>query len=577
MKKKILAILIGALLLVSMVPVGSMAAIGENILPNGDFESGFTSTPGEGWVPSLYNSAVGTTGDASSVTSATFGEETILPVEGSTRFMQINRHNGEGGDLSKLNDRITGMYIILDSTKLTSGKFYNFEFYVNIPEGALGDGVSANFFFQNGAEGHAGIWRSHNWYVPSGVNYRNMTAATNGWEKKGFTFVWDGKTTQLTVALYGAGAAGTMFVDELKLYETNPPALQELMGENFEGSSIASTINSNSSFKVRGNRGTLSIETDPAGGTNKVMKVAAANKECFAPIGMAGESNHKSYSIFSDTDTLKLSFKIYVPAQTAKAEESSNSYTVDYAIGGETGNGFGLELNYINKPADSTKSASTSGRARPTLEFDKSYVGKWINVEAYLMGFVKANPTLAMVTYSLTEEGTLGAAAKFNFYIDDIKFEKINGGGHVSNMNVDKIVRTGRAVSATTDANWAVMATGTYPESFTKTQTVKPILAYAPASLSDKGLAMAMVYKVEGNTQTLVDIKFENVGRVALADFSGFGAATAGISSSALNIDLSTETFEAGSTYKVEYALWNMAGLAPVAESVIFNVVDVEA
>ncbi|MBQ7036922.1 MAG: hypothetical protein IJN74_05480 [Clostridia bacterium] len=574
MKKKILAIMICALLLACMIPAGAMAEAVTNILPNGDFEVGFSGAPDEGWVTVLHSSVAGTLGDASSVTSATFGEETILPVEGSTKFLQINRHNGDGGDLSNLENRSTGMYIVLDDTKLTAGKFYRFEFYLNIPEGALSDGVHANFFFQNGSGSHVGAWRTHNWYVPSGVSYRNMTAATNGWEKKGFTFMWDGNATQLTVALYGAGAAGTMFVDELKIYETNPPALQELMGENFEGTAIASTINSASSFKVRENRGTLSIETDPAGGTNKVMKVAAANKECFAPIGMAGQSNHKSYSIFSVTDTLKLSFKIYVPAQTAKAEESNNSYTVDYAIGGETGNGFALELNYINKPADSTKSASTSGRARPTLEFDKSYVGKWINVEAYLLGFQKENPTLAMITYALTEEGALGAGAKFNFYIDDIKLEKINGGGHVSNLNVDKISRTGRAVSATVDANWAVMATGTYPESFTKTQTVSPILAYAPASLSDKGLAMAMVYKVEGDTQTLVDIKFEILGRVALADFSGFSSAAAGVASSALDIDLSTETFEAGSTYKVEYALWNMAGLAPVAESVIFNVVD---
>ncbi len=577
MKKKILAILIGALLLVSMVPVGSMAAIGENILPNGDFEVGFSGAPGDGWVSVLQHSSVGTLGDASSVTSATFGEETILPVEGSTRFMQLNRHNGEGGELSKLENRSTGMYIVLDNTKMTSGKFYRFEFYVNIPEGALGEGVHANFFFQNGASGHAGVWRAHNWYVPSGVSYKNMTAATNGWVKKGFTFVWDGKTTQLNVALYGAGAAGTMFVDELKLYETNPPALQELMGENFEGTAIASTINSITSYKVRDNRGTLSIATDPAGGTNKVMKVVASKKECFAPIGMAGESSHKSYSIFSVTDTLKLSFKIYVPAQTAKAEESKDIYTIDYAIGGETGNGFALELNYINKPTDSTKAHTNSGRARPTLVFDKSYVGKWINVEAYLMGFQKENPTLAMLTYALTEEGALGAGAKFNFYIDDIKLEKINGGGHVSNLNVDKISRASRAVADDKDANWAVMATGTYPESFTKTQTVSPILAYAPASLSDKGLAMAMVYKVEGDTQTLVDIKFENVGRVALADFSGFSAAAAGISSSALDIDLSTETFEAGSTYKVEYALWNMAGLAPVVEPLTFDVVDAAA
>ena len=44
-----------------------------------------------------------------------------------------------------------------------------------------------------------------------------------------------------------------------------------------------------------------------------------------------------------------------------------------------------------------------------------------------------------------------------------------------------------------------------------------------------------------------------------------------------ITLTFSGKTFEVGSTYKVEYALWNMTGLAPVAESVIFNVVDATA
>ncbi len=523
-----------------------------NLIENGEFEDEFSGAPAESWNEALYNSVAGTLGTASSVSSAQVGDVKISPaVEGSEKFLKLERHNGIGGDLSKLNNRPTFLYTKLDTSILQSGKSYRFEYYVNIPQGAMGDGIKARIAFQNGASGHYGVLRDHNWYAAGDQSSYAMTG-TNGWEKRTFDFIYDGKETQLNIALYGAGAAGTVFVDEMKLYEYEPETIL-IHKENFEFQTTEAVHSVQGGYLTRDTRGSLSVSEDPTDGTNKVLKVLPTNvsNPVTSLLKMSANDVTAAITTFTAQDTLKVSFRFYMPTGTYTSGETTKATNVD---------GFSLGISYKDVTSGS---ASTSGLVEPIISFAGSDANKWIYVEAY----IKANCTNAPRLWLRSGQTNV------DFYVDDVKVEKINTKAYISAMNIKRYAGVSRLTDADVDQNWGYIVSGDYTNTYKKTDTVRPLIAFTSKELTEKGKALAVLYRIENGAETVVDIRMEEVGRVAISTLTGAVSTDTGISSETLSMDLSAKNLTSGD-YRIDYMLWSGEGITPLCDGISFTVTE---
>ena len=219
MKKKFLAILLGALMLVSMIPATGMASTEASaaLVPNGDFESALvnhtvsqvisdvpTSTivevPADGWtVRTDYRNPISGMFSAADLTElgAPAGTE-------STTAWKIERTALEGSSAV--------MYAHYETftNNLENGKWYKVEYFYNIPE-ALTDG--AKFVLSM----PSAVGRD-------GTNYGSVSFSTadvtDGWVKKIHYFQYDSsKTGVLRIGMSGAGGGGVAYIDELKVTE----------------------------------------------------------------------------------------------------------------------------------------------------------------------------------------------------------------------------------------------------------------------------------------------------------------------------------------------------------------------
>ena len=525
-----------------------------NVIPNGDFEISFNGAPSSEWSVTLHTTAagIGTLGSASSVSSATVGETQIAPaVTESSRFLKLERHNGQGGDVSKLNDRPTFIYTKIDSSVLTEGKSYRFEYYVNIPSGALGEGVKGRVNFQNGASSHFGNFRDHNWFAPDSESM--YMTGTNGWEKRIVDFVYDGSEIQLNIGLFGAGAAGTMFIDEMKLYEHTPD--RWILQKQTFTHMTTETANTytNGGYVTRTSRGSVSIEADPVNASNKVMKVHPTNLDnpVASVLKMKAEDAVQDMSTFTPFDTVKVSFRLYVPTANYTSGDIVKATNVD---------GFNFGVLYYDDKAGST--SSTSSKTQPILAFSGTDANKWLNIELYLKAFCIKNPILSFMPRQF-----------FDFYVDDIVVEKINTAAYISNMQVTHYSANTRLTDLNNDQNWAYMVAGNYGSTYKTTDVIQPVIAFTSQNATANAIAIAKVYKVEDGAETLVDLKVQNVGRCAIADLSGAKASETGVASDELKINLGEKELAPG-TYRAEWCIWSPEGLSPLAEMVSFTITE---
>ena len=515
-----------------------------SLIENSEFEAAFNGAPGDTWASVLHNSSVGTLGSASAVSSAAIGETTVMPAtEDSAKFLQLQRHNGEGGDLSKLNNRATFLYTKLDSSILETGKSYRLEYYVNIPEGTLGDGVKARVNFQNGAAGHLGVWRDHNLFAPDSTNM-SMTA-TDGWEKKTIDFVYDGSEIQLNIGLYGAGAAGTVFVDEMKLYPYIPETFV-IQKQDFETLTTEAVNTVSQGYLTRDTRGSLSVVSDPQGGTNKVLKAhpTAIQLPLTSALKMSSADATLAVKSYTEKETLKVSFRLYVPTGTYTSGETTMATNVD---------GFKFGIYYKDVTASS---ASTSGLAQPLITFAGSDANRWINMEAYL----KANCTTQPKIWFL--QGSM-----YDYYIDDVVVELINSEGYISDMQITHYGSSACLTTADTDQNWGYVVAGTYGGAYKTTDTIRPLISYSCADTAKKAVAIAVLSEIKDGAEVVIDMKMQNLGRIGITSLTGAYAAETGIASEELSMNLSEMKLPEG-TYRVSYMLWDYEGLSPLTESV---------
>ena len=546
MKKKILAILIGALMVLTMLPIGGLAAKEVTVTPKA----------GEYFLKAERTLANG---------ELTIATMSFTPDNGVEYKISADGYVPKGTTAS------FGI-ILVESANRESVK--------------LGAGIS-------------------------------FSAATNGWETKEVTFTGDGNPYVFRFGFSKASSTGVVFLDNLKLVKVSEPETNLVPNGDFEAEFISTNVTANSEsvpfelpgaglgyykgansapingafsrvdsvtvsvpdntpifaedfqtitsevannpsggYNTRTSRGSVEVVADPvaANATNKVLKVNNGNVgnpvASFVP--MANPDQTKTFDNYADGNTFKLTFRAYIPAQ-------------DYTSGEETKNtatdGFSFGVTY----KDGGLRYSTANTACTGAE-----TGKWLNFEAYLSAFQTSGESQTL---------HLRAYASFAgyFYIDDVVLEKIDGNGYVSTMNAEACAENIR--SAANGGTWACCYRGTYDNTVSATGKVRPVIAYAPANTTSKALAATAVYKKEeGGALTLVDINFEDVGRVArtsLTEVNGAGlvanAGEVGISGNNIAVDLAALELGAGE-YEVQTFLWNYAALAPISNVTTFSV-----
>lgn len=553
MKKKILAILIGALMLVTMLPMGGLAAKTVTLTPkegNGDYflkfertvtgtnnptaltlpfvvEAGVTykcsydvfAAPGfsgsfaVGYYKALTYESSYITGTISSVSAATDGWVTKEFEFTGTEAAAAQTATVFKIGFTKASD--VGV-VYLDNMKL-----YN----TATPEVNLLENGSFESEFVSADVLVTGVDPTPTVSVPT---------ASYSYYKGGRSAVVGGALTRISS-------------DEVVAADTI-----KIQSENFTNLTTEAANTSAGGYVTRSSRGSVEVTDDPvaANAGNKVMKVNHGNTSnpVASILKMQGNDTTGAYPNYTDGNTFKVSFRVYIPAQ-------------DYTSGEETKNtatdGFKFGVYY----KDAGLRYATSA-----VEFAGADAEKWLNMEAYVSAFQNSAASPSQDVHLRFYLNLTGI-----FYVDDILVEVIDSDAYVSAMNVEK--SAGHARTAADGGSWAYCVQGTYPTSFAKTDAIRPVIAYAPGNTTAKGLAFAAVYKNEGDTQTLVDIKVAPVARVARTAYTGVLASEEiGIASDSLAINLAGLDLTSGS-YSVEYFAWDMAGFAPIAAKT-FTIAD---
>ncbi|MBQ7036921.1 MAG: hypothetical protein IJN74_05475 [Clostridia bacterium] len=211
---------------------------------------------------------------------------------------------------------------------------------------------------------------------------------------------------------------------------------------------------------------------------------------------------------------LKLSFKMYVPS------EGNESFT--------EGKSFRIRI---------TKEGSIfSGQSIASPSYNT-----WTEYELY---------------FNCVDSGNLAAYMEYInciYYVDDLKLEVFNEESYISGMHVD--------ASATNLRNYAgyLITKGTTPSSYTNTSVVKPVVVFDPDEVGGSAYIFATLSKVEEGVSTLVDIKAKSstVGDLINVKSSWTLPSVGIFYTDDLAFDLSTYTNLEAGNYEVVYYVWN--------------------
>lgn len=537
MKKKIHALLLCVLLLCAMLPTGGIAEVeapAQNLIPNGGFEDDFTSIsvtvngadpmptvsiPASGWQVYKGNNDALLTGMASQETSVTFGEGeeafTLTPAEG-TKFLKLTKTTGSR----------FGILYPLSST-LTVGAKYKLEAYIYVSEdntaGTCGLVANVN---RGGLYGDVG-------YTWNTTDLRSALyeACDGGWAKIEKEFTYEAGALYFSCDITEATSATTVCFDGISI--TPFVASNVVVDQDFEA------IGSALEHRMRFNR-TVSNAVDPADSTNKVMYAQGSNAAVsfFPKTHTTASTTMKTWPTYNETDVLKLTFRLYVPAQQVVTENE----------------GFQVYPRFEH---------SSTNYARCGKVFTTEDVGKWIYFECYGNAYT-AQPYNWYLEFVIP--GTNSALA-LNHYVDDIKIEKVAAGGFVSTLKADTVSKV------TKNGVWQVAIVGTKRTEFAKTEIVKPVIGIASGTISDKALAIATIYKTEDGVKTLKDIKITPLSRVTASGLANgsVDASQIGVTVGELDMDLDTLDLADG-TYTISYYLWSFETLSPIIDSCAFTV-----
>ncbi|MBQ7036920.1 MAG: hypothetical protein IJN74_05470 [Clostridia bacterium] len=223
MKKKFLAILLGALMLVSMIPATGMAAAAPiNLVPNGDFEDDFVTTE-TGDVPTAaWTNISGTNGTISKVAS----DGDITPYSGSS-FVKIDR-NATGYSAG-----MTGFYWPISG--LETGTLYTFSFAYNLPTD-LPDysGQYNGLYVRSASQTGTAMQNKPGSAYATFYNLDSERAATDGWQKEELTFYYDGTTAYLFVGVSSRTTACVAYIDAISIVEATSAASEIIPNGDFE-------------------------------------------------------------------------------------------------------------------------------------------------------------------------------------------------------------------------------------------------------------------------------------------------------------------------------------------------------
>ncbi|MBQ7036927.1 MAG: carbohydrate binding domain-containing protein [Clostridia bacterium] len=271
----------------------------------------------------------------------------------------------------------------------------------------------------------------------------------------------------------------------------------------------------------------VEIAEDPLNANNSVLHAAAfPSAVSLLPMTSGTGSLAPVSELFASHEIGKITYRLYIPTQSGIAE----------------GDSFSAGIRYKD---------ANDNTVRANVAFTSQELNKWHNMEFYFNGFT-AQPKELCQDF---------AGRSVECYIDDLKVEKVNKTGFLSTMNASK------SGSRTAPNIWAYAASGEYKTSFAKTDVIRPVIGYAPSSISDKAYASLALYKVQDGVLSLVDMKMSTLGRTPLASLtSGAGGAeSVGITSDELVLNLSAYDLTEG-TYSLVYLLWNQSDLSAVMD-----------
>ena len=459
--------------------------------------------PFDGNIP--YEGWVNNAGTSGTITKVT-SDGDIAPYSGNA-FVKIDRNATE------YTGTLTGMYYPI--TGLTAGQFYKFSFAYNIPTALPQYADQSNGLYVRAAANKSNAMGAYPEAAQS--TFFNMTmerAVTNGWKKIEKVFKYDGKTSYLFFGISSRKTACVAYVDAFKieaLSEDDIPATSQQFFFDFQEYTTEMTVDAK--FKQHSSR-PVTFAQDPTDPSN---------------ICLLGGAHMNAITLFPEApaaaavnvdSVYKFSARIYIPSE-------GNEWITD-----ET-------------PLKLMPRITTDGvMVRTARSFYPADLNKWHTIEVYFNA-----PTTSTGGY-------FEAESAFTFYVDDMRLEMINKKAYISPLNGESQSR----ISKTGAFQYVVCDSG----SATK---VGPVCVFAPSNVTEgkSALAIAAVYKTEGDVRTLLDIKINELGKTDRSVWTDTGiAANCGVTSS-LIFDLSTIEGETD----VEYFIWDSATFTALANRAI--------
>ncbi len=499
-----------------------------SLLPNGGFDDAFVSytfaeqgvsfnVPAEGWEGN-YNTAYN-----SGLSYQKESDNGVTPYAG-TAFLKLTRDMSlynQSVDSARANRRILLTYPLANAN-LEDGKAYTLEFSVNYPTSDVDNKLSVFITDMKDPQFENGNVLAGNTSIPF----------TNGWVTQKYSFVYSSATTYYLHIRINEEVKGnvTAYFDEVRLYDYVPEETNSLFPEGTDGT--FTSAGSFDVFKMADSRaeGThYSYVTDAETG-NKYIKIHKGTGVDTFNLPIAYDETQAT----SDYGMYKISYKLLIPE--------------------------GQELNFNGSTLGLSVRVDSRGTlARGTARFDADMVGKWIDVEVY-------TSTKAAAADLVYFEKT----STFDYCIDDIEVEFVEG-SFISDL-MPKHTKSMSRKGTDNAAVWGVAYSGTRGGNFAGTDVVMPVMRYVSTESAASALAVAAVYKTEGETRTLLDIKAANLAskvRASLAAGSSdaFNVTQVGLAPADFSINLAELDLAAGN-YEVEYFLWSYQGLAPIGNSV---------
>ncbi len=534
MKRKLFATLLCLLMMATLLPIGSMAAVeytGENLLKNGGFE---TTQAKDAAQPSNWNTLV-IDGQAEKGTDYMLisGEEdgeTVQPYSGDYAYKMIGK-NSYDVETSKY----SRIYIYQTLPELEVGKHYVLSGYINITEAS-----GARVFIGQGT-GYGGT------ATGGAMAYTGEDLTTNGWKKFSFLLSPTEETgVQFTVSCV-LNNKGTVYLDDLSFYEKKNDTILAESGE-------LEALHNDGAFSAPA---AAYFDGYTKEGTN--YDYVAENGQIMIKMrGLASSSGIKAMYPYYNK-------RLFV-------KENGNYVSTPVSVGDIVKLKFDAKLVSENTDLAGSYTCTVvhnAGQMYGSISIPSDALNKWVTVEYWFEisqyeqdGSTKMFTNLSESGFSVGVRQPLpGEAGKatadllidnFELYVDDGSY--IGAGKTISTASGIKEVKD------TTDTSLVIASASwnsrvSINEAYSSDEPIQPFVYYTNASEAETAVnAFSAIYeKPENGPKRLVAMA--NVPKTV---------ATGASTSTTIPLSLENLELDADKTYCVETFLWNGSSIKPI-------------